>query len=324
MKQRGFIIIFALVLIMAGAVLGFFFMRGSNEVLVKNEVQETAYLPAETPEVKSAKILFVGDLMFDRKIRQAAQKNGNDYIFGGISEFLKQQDLVVANLEGPITDNKSVSVNSMPGSDVNYVFTFDPSLAKTLFEQNIRLVSLGNNHILNFGQKGLEQTKQYLGEAQVSYFGDPAQNGTTGKVAEINDIKIGFAGYDQFNSNSSSTLAQIEDLKGKVNFIVVYAHWGTEYVKTANRQIVALAHLFIDKGADLIIGSHPHVIQDKEEYKNKTIYYSLGNFIFDQWFDSEVNHGLGVIATIYSDKSSVYEEVDFFLEKTGQTLILKP
>jgi len=119
-------------------------------------------------ENKFVEILFVGDLMFDRGIRYYAEKNGgNDFIFKEISKFLKDKDLVVANLEGPITKNQSVSAGTVPGSTNNYFFTFDPSVARTLYKNNIKLVSLGNNHILNFNYDGLAETKKYLDEANV-------------------------------------------------------------------------------------------------------------------------------------------------------------
>ncbi len=120
------------------------------------------------------KILFAGDLMFDLGIRYYAEKGGgNDFIFEKILNLLFNNDLAVVNLEGPITGEKSVSSGTAPGSTNNYFFTFDPSVAKTLSEKNIKLVNLGNNHILNFGSRGLESTKKYLDESSVDYFGAP-------------------------------------------------------------------------------------------------------------------------------------------------------
>lgn len=282
-------------------------------------------LPVETaaPSPEPVKILFVGDLMFDRKIRQAAAKNGNDFIFEPLRDLFFGNDLIVANLEGPLTTNNSASVNSIPGSANNFIFTFDPSLAKTLFGQNIKLVNLGNNHILNFGQKGLESTKTYLKEAGVNYFGDPGSGGQKSFVQEFDGFKIGFVSYDQFNEpNASTTKAEIGKLKLESDLIIVYAHWGNEYVKTANAPIVSLAHSFIDAGADLIIGSHPHVIQNKEVYNGKIIYYSLGNFVFDQWFDSDVREGLAVKVLIEpQSKKLEFVETRLWLQNNGQTII---
>jgi hypothetical protein len=89
--------------------------------------------------------------MFDRRIREITEKTGGDYIFSCIDDLLKSVDLVVGNLEGPITKNKSVSKGSVVGSSDNYRFTFPTTTAELLFRHNIRAVTLGNNHINNFG-----------------------------------------------------------------------------------------------------------------------------------------------------------------------------
>lgn len=270
---------------------------------------------------KSAEILFVGDLMFDRGIRYYAEKNGgNDFIFSKISDFLKSNDLVVANLEGTITKNQSVSAGTAPGSTNNYYFTFDPSVAKTLYDNNIKMVSLGNNHILNFGEAGLVETKKYLDIAKVGYFGAPDYPKST--QATINGIKITFINYNEFADSNT-----IEDIKKARNFsdiIIVYAHWGVEYQKNPTEGQINLAHQFIDEGADLVIGSHPHVIQTTEVYKNKKIYYSLGNFIFDQYFSEDVRNGMGVVVKISANKKLSFTEYNFYLASQGQTILLSP
>lgn len=273
-----------------------------------------------------ASLLFLGDLMFDRNIRLAAQKNGNNFIFTQIAQLLAGNDLVVANLEGPVTDNKSVSVGSLPGGSNNFIFTFAPDLAPTLFDNNIRLVSLGNNHILNFGQNGLEATRQYLNSAGVKYFGAPG--GERGVIEEIGGVKIGFVNYNQFIGGEAleaeAAIEEIKKVKLQADIAVLYAHWGIEYAADANAAIKNLGRRFIDAGADLVIGSHPHVIQPAEEYNGKKIYYSLGNFVFDQYFSEAVRKGLAVIVKINSrDKSLEFEEKNLYLQTNGQTVIIE-
>lgn len=271
-----------------------------------------------------AQILFAGDLMFDRYIRQAAEKKGNNFIFEKVSDFLKNFDLVVVNLEGPITPSASVSIGTEPGSSANYLFTFDPSLAKILFGQNIKLVNLGNNHILNFGQKGLDSTEKYLPEANIGYFGAP--NGQQSVIKNIRGIKIAFVSYNQFANdplkNRKTALAEIKKAKQEAAIVILYAHWGIEYTVNPNNTIKDLARQFIDAGADLIVGSHPHVIEPLEEYKGKRIYYSLGNFIFDQYFNAFVRQGQGVIVKIDAKTKQLdFSEKKFYLESNGQTSI---
>ena len=144
--------------------------------------------PPEATEKKYTQLLFVGDLMFDRGIRYFANKNGgNEFIFDKIRPILANNDLVITNLEGPITDRKSISSETKPGSTNNYFFTFDPSVAETLYRENIKLVNLGNNHILNFGWPGLNSTKKYLDKAGVNYFGAPEEQKSI--IKEIDGIK---------------------------------------------------------------------------------------------------------------------------------------
>ena len=96
--------------------------------------------------------------------------------------------------------------------------------------------------------------------------------------------------------------------KGKEisDYVIVNIHWGTEYKPTSNARQQYLAHLFIDNGADIIIGHHPHVIQEMEIYNNKPIFYSLGNFIFDQYWSTPTQVGLGVGLVLYKDQISTY------------------
>jgi poly-gamma-glutamate synthesis protein (capsule biosynthesis protein) len=275
----------------------------------------------EPSEKSKTSILFVGDLMFDRYIAQVAAKKGDSFIFSGISSFLKENDLVVANLEGPITDKKSISIGTVVGDKGHFSFTFNKSLAGTLVENNIRLVNIGNNHILNFKEEGLNQTKKYLEENKVNYFGDPENKEKNYIIEEINGIKIGFVSFNQFGGSAEETKKDIETIKGTTDIIIVYAHWGKEYSKIPSENIKIMAHNFIDSGADLVIGSHPHVIQNTEEYKRKRIYYSLGNFIFDQYFSAETMKGLAVEVIIDSEnKNMEFHEFPLLLQKNGQTL----
>ena len=263
--------------------------------------------------------------MLDRGIRYYAEKNGgNDFIFNEISSTLAKNDLVVANLEGPITPEKSISILTKPGETNNYFFTFNPSWAETLYKNNIRIVSLGNNHILNFGREGLKSTKYYLDKANIGYFGAPDYPKSVSK--EIGGVRITFINYNEFSAigelEELATIEEIEKAKEFSDIIIVYSHWGIEYIYDPPEYIKSLAREFIDAGADLVIGSHPHVIEPSEDYKGKKIYYSLGNFIFDQYFSQEVRNGMGVEVLINRDtKTMSFSEISFYLQNNGQTII---
>ena len=300
--------------------------KNSFDISFEDKDSVTSYVSGYYSKKEYARILFAGDLMFDRGIRYYAEKNGgNDFIFEKITPLLLENDLVVANLEGSITSNKSVSAGTAPGSANNYFLTFDPSVAKTLFEKNIKLVSLGNNHILNFGREGLSQTQKYLEQANVDYFGAPG--GIRSIIENINGIKVGFISYNEFASSDidgeqEATINAIKKIKPQADIVIVFSHWGVEYSLIPVDSQKVLAHQFVDAGADLIIGSHPHVIEPMEEYNGKRIYYSLGNFIFDQYFEETVRNGLGVELKINRQtKQLEFTEKHLYLQSGGQTII---
>ncbi len=127
--------------------------------------------------------------------------------------------------------------------------------------------------------------------------------------------------YNHFIANGKEkALADIAEAKNKSDFVVLYTHWGKEYVP-ALQSVKDLAHSFVDAGADLIIGSHPHVVQEHEIYHGKTIYYSLGNLVFDQYDSESTRNGLLVRAIInVKTKEASIEEIPVTLKSNGQTV----
>lgn len=320
-KKGIFLVIFtsAVVILLTTAGIFLFDKTSQAEYLYPTGITNS-YL-----EKEYIQIFFTGDLMFDRGVRYAGFINGNEFIFDKISTLLTSNDLVVSNLEGPVTTEKSISSGTIAGSPNNYIFTFPANLPQTLFKKNIKLVNLGNNHILNFGDKGLKSTKKYLEESGISYFGIPG--GEKSIIKNVDNFKIGFISYNEFLSNDKtaeqkSTITEIKKLKTEADIVIVFSHWGAEYIKEPSNSIKELAHEFINVGADLIIGSHSHVIGSIEEYNGKKIYYSLGNFVFDQYFDEDVRNGLGVIVKINKQTKHIeFEDKSFYLQNNGQTLL---
>ncbi|HVU75780.1 MAG TPA: CapA family protein, partial [Candidatus Paceibacterota bacterium] len=210
-------------------------------------------LPLQDPH---ATILFVGDMMFDRSIRTKAEEKGGDYLFSCVDPLLTQVDTVVGNLEGPITASSSKSVGSEVGAPDNFTFTFATSTAELLVRHHIGLVSIGNNHIMNFGRDGLTQTKHWLTAAGVGYFGDP-DAGEAERVARvtIGGIAFSFVNWSDWTSdNTDITVGQIRTEAQSGRVVVVYNHWGDEYVPPPAR-VKELAHEMVDAGAAIVIGS---------------------------------------------------------------------
>jgi gamma-polyglutamate biosynthesis protein CapA len=310
--------------ILVGMILGvalfwFFVVRDSTNTyyVSTNQTDDLIFEPKQIPS-DTFEIAFVGDIMLDRFIRDNAEEKGYDYILEELTDVLRGYDVVIANLEGPVTTFDPVSTSDL--NDPNhYKFTFDEKSLNMLYDNNIRIVSIDNNHILNFGNEGLEQTKRFLEDDTISYFGDPNDSAST-LVADLDGRKIGFVSFNQFVSpNPEATVENILNLKQTADFVAVYAHWGDEYEKTPNEYQINLAHDWIDAGADIVIGSHPHVIQSKEIYNGKSIYYSLGNFIFDQYFSEDVRCGAMVSIQLGEDNTYKTKERFVYLNNYGST-----
>ena len=259
---------------------------------------------AETfaPPVPTATVIFGGDMMFDRAVRTLVARNEPDFIFGCIANTLATADHVVANLEGPITSLPSVSVGTTPESPNNFRFTFPIETAARIAPY-VDTVAVGNNHALDWGFAGLAENITHLEKAGVSYFGD-AQSHTVHEE-DIGGVPLSFIGYNEFDpvwwtEAQQKTIEQVIQARGSGRVPVVYTHWGDEYVPATDR-VKATGRSFIEAGAAMVIGSHPHVVQEHEYWQGKPIYYSLGNLIFDQYFSEEVQNGLLISVTFTKD-----------------------
>lgn len=323
MINRLKVIFFVLLFILAITV-GAIYENNSlkDEQLPKKILSPLVNSPEEVVVSEKALSFIVGgDFMFDRYIRQIANEKGYDFILENMRDVLGEVDFMLVNLEGSITNYPSVSIYSEFGSRENYIFTFDPKVTDTLKKFKM-VVSLGNNHILNFGVDGLKQTIEYLKAGEIKYFGQVGQKDVSNYVViEKYGLRIALVNYNQFiNDDKEEVFQTIVDLDERADFLVVYTHWGNEYALKAGEVIVDLAHKFIDRGADLVVGSHPHVVQQMEEYRGKKIYYSLGNFVFDQYFDEETMKGMLVRVDI-SGSLVEYKNIFVKLSSNGQTLV---
>jgi len=247
-------------------------------------------------EVKPETILFVGDIMLDRKVELLMKKNGFDYPFEKISQFLNESDGVFGNLEGPISKNpENYSLVAME-------FAFDAKVIEPLASANFKVLSLANNHTFNMGAAGLQETKKLLENARIDWVGDSWI--CSEKTVIKNDL-VFLAFNKTFNGCQDQNLTEIVKSTKASNpdkFLIIAMHWGEEYKLKSSPAQQELAHKIIDAGADLIVGSHPHVVEEIENYKDKLIFYSLGNFIFDQYFSQDVQEGLVVVLEIYPTK----------------------
>jgi poly-gamma-glutamate synthesis protein (capsule biosynthesis protein) len=213
-----------------------------------------------------------------------------DFPFRGIAPFFKGKDLVVLNLETPL---------SRHGRD-NGLFKSDPGYARAIRAAGVSLVNLSNNHIFDAGEPGFTDTLRHLDEAGVPYCGVGKNREVcrAGTRLEVRDIRLLFLSYTQFCNSRFASLANgcsgllpldrqmmVEDIhagRRNADFVIVSVHWGFENQPTVHPTQVEIAHRLIDAGADAVIGHHPHVPHGIEIYRQRPIVYSLGNFIFAQ------------------------------------------
>jgi poly-gamma-glutamate synthesis protein (capsule biosynthesis protein) len=264
------------------------------------------------------KILFTGDMMLDRNVRNIIDRKGFEHFFGGVKELVSSADISVTNLEGAFTMNPSIT-SSLTSKEL--VFTFDPKLAPKLYDLGFDVLGLANNHSYNFGRSGLESTRRYIGSAGMMYYGDPFNKDEISTVITKNGIRIGLVGFHEFYyMNFENVISEITRLRQDVDVLIVTPHWGVEYQKEPTTKMKEWAHAFIDSGADVVIGTHTHIVGDTETYKDKKIYYSLGNFAFDQYFSKATMQGLVVILDIdYSKEltSIRFREIPVYVDREG-------
>lgn len=305
-----------------GLTIAVFLAAGGFVPYLWQEIRESApapqrYVEARGPE-EPLNLLFVGDVMLDRSVRSWGEREGYDFIFENSSKEFDAYDAVIANLEGPVTDLPSVSQYTSIDDAANTQFTFAPQALEALVSSGVTHIHLGNNHILDFGRSGLWSTERYVRGTPAQFFGDI--NGRVNRPLYIDEsgIRVALVSYNQFLGNGSEELLRtIEEAGRYADIVVVYTHWGEEYLYKQPKYIIDRAHAFIDAGADMVIGSHPHVVAEHEVYRGKHIYYSLGNFVFDQYWDRSVRCGMALSVTIDQDgEIAIREHTTSF--KNGQ------
>ncbi|GAB4116325.1 MAG: hypothetical protein Kow00103_11890 [Candidatus Caldatribacteriota bacterium] len=273
-----------------------------SAIFEDNEVEESILIPPEINDYCTVKtILVVGDMMLNRQVEELSKKNGIYYPFQKIKHLLKGVDIVAGNLEGPVMEVPPESPH------LPLKFSFSPQILRAAIWSNFNLFSLANNHILDRGKEGLKETRKWLKQYGIDSVGDPLQdneNNTDHYFSDNDLIILAFNQIPPYLTKEEEIIKIVENTKFRNpnKFLIVILHWGEEYTLFHTSQQQALAHHLIEKGADLIIGHHPHMVQDIEIYQGKAIFYSLGNFIFDQNFSTETQEGLAVGGEIYTDK----------------------
>ncbi|MEE4562266.1 CapA family protein [Paenibacillus polymyxa] len=238
---------------------------------------------------------FIGDVQFSGKVEQRLEQNGFDFPYQYLGSLFHKDDLTIANLETPVTTNGVGALNK------TYVYKSSPKALTAMAAAGIDAVNLANNHILDQGASGLLDTLNYLDEKGIAHAGAGrnAKEAYAPHYFERNGIKIALLGatrvMPEANWNagaqqpgvagaydSTAIVKSIREARNQADLVIVVAHWGKERATALEPHQTELSHAFIDAGADLVVGGHPHVLQGMEQYKGKWIAYSTGNFIFSK------------------------------------------
>lgn len=248
--------------------------------------------------------LFTGDIMLARTVERIMDVTGSVYPFEGMAHRIAAADIAVGNFES------SVPAVHVPTPNFTFAFAAKAVHFRGLADTGFDALSLANNHALDYGEEGYIYTRSVCVEAGMHCFGHPTVVEPTTVVLEAGSTRVGLMGLHTLfvEPNIGEIVAALEELQMVSDVQIVYVHWGDEYELVHNASQEALAHALIDAGADAIIGHHPHVVQDIAVYEGKPIFYSLGNFVFDQYFSDEVQQGL-VIEMHIDEHDIVYELV---------------
>ena len=311
------IIIFLLIIIVVGNVI-LFGKKAKTPTTVPREERATLKFdikPASTPEPDTVKILIAGDVLLGRTVTIESLDKNNDptFPFLFVKEIMADSDLSFMNLESPI-------VTQCPRIYEGYKFCAPPEMLEGLVVSGVDVVTLANNHTYNFGKEGFNETISYLNSKGVDSVG-------YGNFIEqkVGDTTFGFLGFDFLtNTPTQADYDLVSESDKKVDVLIVGVHWGVEYVDTPNDYQVAIAKNLVDSGADLIAGHHPHWIQSIDEIEGVPVYYSLGNFVFDQMWSEETKKGLVIILEYDGDEIVGEEKIYTYTEKRGQPKIITP
>lgn len=278
---------------------------------LKNEIKENK---------SEVEIFAMGDMIFHQPIvKNYKTENSFDFtpIFQNISEDINEADIAIANFEGSVNSNRVLS--GFP------LFNFPKESISSLKNVGFDVLSTANNHCLDTGIDGLAETISVINENNMKSFGTFTEDIDKGIVVEEKGIKIGLISFTDtlngmdslmrgkeysVNNFSQDVESDIKKLKDKSDIVIVYPHWGNEYQLVPNERQIYLKEKLQEYGADIILGSHPHVLQkyEVEEKNNKKYFtiYSMGNALSNQRVENLKKSGVdtGAIVKLIIEKDN--------------------
>lgn len=261
-----------------------------------SDITSPKLMDAHDPNDRIVTINMTGDILLASRVGEVIKQKGTDYPWLGIRDILSSADITVGNLECAVSDK-----SYKPIPDKQYTFLASPEALAGMQNSGINVVTLANNHILDFGAGAMGDTLALLKEYGISYTGagKDIKQAAAPVLIEKNGLKVGVlafsfvfpegwwvagskhlgiaSGYDH-----DLVYRSVEELNATADLTIVSLHWGEELAEQPTNKEKNIAHKLVDLGADIILGHHPHVLQGLEKYKHGLICYSAGNFIFTQ------------------------------------------
>ncbi len=271
------------------------------------------------PQDKTVTMIATGDVIPVRSVNSGmVARNNFRWPFEKTAGVLSAADLTVINLETPLLTACPVTVEGM-------IFCGDTRAVEGFTYAGIDVATLGNNHVGNYSEAGVEETKRILAQAGILPVSENIVykdvKGTTFAFLAYNDIGSSEAGVPW--ADEATIRTEITEAKKHADIVIVAYHWGTEYVTEPTQRQIDIAHLSIDNGVDVVLGNHPHWIQPVELYKGKFIMYAHGNFIFDQEWSEETKRGVVGRYTFYEKKLVDVEFLPVRIIDYGQPYFLR-
>jgi poly-gamma-glutamate synthesis protein (capsule biosynthesis protein) len=307
--------IFSAVILVSLAFGAAYFFFPKPKISPINPISKISATPSLHPTAypRQTTLIAVGDIMLGRNVNKKMHDYKNfSYPFVKVSSLLSSGDITFGNLESPFFNNCPVV-----GSGT-FKFCGDYRAMQGILASGFDVFSIENNHALNYGKEGREQTIELLENNHI------LPSSTKLLKMEKNATTFGFLSFDLTVSNDTKpVLKAVRENVSQVDILVVSLHWGVEYEKEPRAWQRQLAHEIIDAEAKLVIGHHPHVTQPTEKYKNGLIFYSLGNFVFDQMWSEETKKGkIGKV--VFEDKDiKSWEEIPVYIIDYAQPQLVQ-
>ncbi|MFN3660160.1 MAG: CapA family protein [Brevinematales bacterium] len=300
-----------------------------KNIIVQPDKPQVAFSENPTNQVR---IFIGGDVNFSWEIEKTLQEDKDPFFF--VKGIMRKADLTLVNLE------TTIASNGIPQTKT-HVFRSSPSVLLWLTNAGIDVVSLANNHAMDYGAEAMLEMREHL-KAHGILFAGAGKNWEeaiqpliiTQKGISIGILCAGFQKPENLiaTANRPGTaglrwkklVKMISQIRRKVDYLVFFVHWGWEYVvPPLDSEQVSNAYAVIDAGADVIVGHHPHIIQAFEIYKGKPIFYSLGNFLFPQWRIEEARPAIAVVLDITKRESGI-ETISYLIPLYRLSNTLQP